>query len=317
MVFSVASIVSFSPSIPGMWRLAIGLTIGILCILYLFELGKSKKRRIGIDGIEGFANPTTKLIDEACYDEFYAQVYDPLVQPNARATIEVKTPLELMVKNGKPVDTIRVADLGCGTGLHVELFEREHVHSVVGYDRSEAMIKEARKRFPSRKFEVANIKEATAAAADQFDLITMYYFTLYMIPGRTEVLKNIFLWLAPGGVFCVHIVNKLKFDPILESASPFVGFSVQKYAEERITKSAVTFEEFDYTGDFQLHGSRAVYEEEFKFKNGNVRRHEQRVWMPNIEPMVKEIEDVGFKLLHHIDMTAVGYEYQYLFMFGK
>jgi hypothetical protein len=138
-----------------------------------------------------------------------------------------------------------------------------------------------------------------------------------MVPDRTQMLKNIFLWLAPGGVFVVHIVNKLKFDPVLESASPFVGFSVQKYADDRVTKSAVTFDEFEYTGDFQLHGSRAMYEEEFKFKDGSRRRHEQRVWMPNIDAIVAEITGAGFTLAHHADMTAIGYEYQYLFIFQK
>ena len=51
--------------------------------------------------------------------------------------------------------------------------------------------------------------------------------------------------------------------------------------------------------------------------DGRKRRHEQRVWMPNIEPLVKEITDIGFKLLHHVDLTAIGYEYQFLFLFGK
>ena len=114
-----------------------------------------------------------------------------------------------------------------------------------------------------------------------------------------------------------HIVNKLKFDPILEAASPFVGFSVQKYADERVTKSAVTFDEFEYVGDFQLHGSRAMYEETFKFKDGKVRRHEQRVWMPNIDVIVAEISGIGFKYAHHVDLTAIGYEYNYLFFFQK
>jgi DNA polymerase III alpha subunit len=81
--------------------------------------------------------------------------------------------------------------------------------------------------------------------------------------------------------------------------------------------STVTFDEFEYTGDFQLHGSRAMYEEEFKFKDGSRRRHEQRVWMPNIDAIVAEITGVGFKMAHHSDMTAIGYEYQYLFIFQK
>jgi len=296
-----------------MWLLALSLSIGILCILYLYSMGK--KKSIGFALEEGFANPST-LTNDTCYDEFYAKVYDPMVQPTARAAIEVKTPIEQLEKMGKPRKDIRVADIGCGTGIHVEFFANEGIHSIVGYDKSPAMIAECKQRF-DRDFKVGDVTDSNMAAADQFDLITMYYFTLYLIEERNKALRNIYLWLAPGGVFCVHIVNKLKFDPILEAASPFVGFSVQKYSDKRVTKSNITFEEFDYTGDFQLNGSRAIYEEIFKFKNGNIRRHEQQVWMPNIEPMVEEIESVGFKLLDHIDMTPIGYEYQYLFMFGK
>jgi ubiquinone/menaquinone biosynthesis C-methylase UbiE len=305
------------------WPLLVGILITICCILYVFELARSYGRRAKLDleGVEGFASGSSggvdQRLDDTCYDAFYAKVYDPLVQPTARATMETKVPLEWFEKKGKAASDVRVADIGCGTGLQVELFARQGVRSVVGYDKSTAMLAEARKRFPEREFIQGDATVATMATADQFDLITMLYFTIYMIPDRTQMLKNIFLWLAPGGVFMCHIVNKLKFDPILESASPFVGFSVQKYADERVTKSAVTFDEFEYTGDFQLHGSRAVYEETFNFKDGRVRRHEQRVWMPNIDLMVGEITAVGFKMAHHVDLTAIGYEYNYLFFFEK
>ena len=300
------------------WQLTVGIGIGILCVLYLTEIAKSYSRRPRIGMIEGFSSlPLDKRVDDACYDEFYAKVYDPLVQPTARAEVEIQTPIDWLATHGRTKGELRIADIGCGTGIHVEMMRREGVRSAVGYDRSPAMVAQAKKLFPESTYEVGDVTVATMAAADQFDLVTLYYFTLYMIQDRQAALKNIYLWLSPGGIFCVHIVNKLKFDPILESASPFVGFSIQKYADERVTKSAVTFDEFDYTGDFQLHGSRAIYEEEFRFKNGNVRTHEQRIWMPNIEPMVKEIEDVGFKLLHHVDLTAIGYEYQFLFLFSR
>lgn len=307
------------------WPLLIAILISMCCMFYLWELGKSYKRRAKLDleGIEGFANPgpgtsgVDQRLDERCYDAFYAKVYDPLVQPIARAPLETKVPLEWFKEKGREANTIRVADIGCGTGIHIELFAREGVASIIGYDKSESMIAEAKKRFPDREFVVGDATVATMASADQFDLVTMFYFTIYMVPERTQMLKNIFLWLAPGGAFVCHIVNKLKFDPILEAASPFVGFSVQKYADERVTKSSVTFDEFEYSGDFQLHGSRAAYEEVFKFKDGNVRRHEQRVWMPNIDALVAEITGVGFKYAHHVDMTAIGYEYNYLFFFQK
>ena len=290
-------------------------------MIYLWELCKSYQKQYSVDlgGVEGFTGSegVDQRLDDKCYDAFYAKVYDPLCQPIARAPLETKVPLEWLKEKGRPAEDIRVADIGCGTGLQVEMFARNGVRSVIGFDKSEAMIKEARSRFPEQEFIVGDATVATMATADQFDLVTMFYFTIYMVPERTQMLKNVFLWLAPGGLFVCHIVNKLKFDPILESASPFVGFSLQKYADERITKSAVTFDEFEYTGDFQLHGSRAMYEEVFKFKNGSVRRHEQRVWMPNIDVMVSEIEGTGFKYAHHVDLTAIGYEYNYLFFFQK
>jgi SAM-dependent methyltransferase len=304
------------------WTFVVSIVVMLLCIFYLLEIAKSYKSRTKLDlnGVEAFANPGSSLeehFDCDCYDQFYSKVYDQLVQPTARAGLETQIVLEWMEEKGRARDTLRIGDIGCGTGLHVALFARQGVASAIGYDKSTEMIKTAKNRYPDEKYEVGDAAVATMAAADQFDVMTAYYFTIYLTPNRADVLKNIYLWLSAGGVFVCHIVNKLKFDPILESASPFVGFSVQKYADERVTKSEVNFEEFDYTGDFQLHGSRAVYEELFKFRDGRVRRHEQRVWMPNIDAMVAEVESVGFKYAHHVDLTPIGYEYQYLFFFQK
>jgi hypothetical protein len=39
--------------------------------------------------------------------------------------------------------------------------------------------------------------------------------------------------------------------------------------------------------------------------------------MPNIANLVEEITAVGFKYVHHADLTAIGYEYNYLFLFAK
>ncbi len=309
--------------VTGMWPLVLAILITAVCGIYVWEVAQRYRRRrdvVDLTGVEAFTSGSGAMdsrMDDKCYDVFYAKVYDQLCQPTARAGLEVKVPLEWMIEKGRTVGDLRVADIGCGTGLHVELFAREGVRSVIGYDKSAHMITEARKRYPEREFKEGDATKATMAAADQFDIVTMYYFTVYMVPERDQMLKNIYLWLAPGGVFVVHVVNKLKFDPILESASPFIAFSVQKYSDERVTKSAVTFDEFEYTGDFQLHGSRAMYEEEFRFKDGRTRRHEQRLWMPNIDGFVDEVTAVGFKYAHHVDLTAIGYEYNYLFFFQK
>lgn len=306
----------------------LSITIIVLCGLYLLYLAfPTNPPPLQINGMveEGFTNPSNTVngvdqrIDDQCYDEFYAKVYDPLVQPIARAPLETKVALEWMTQQGRAINQLRVADIGCGTGLHVELFAKQGVFSVVGFDKSAAMIAEGKKRFPDRDLQVGDATVATMASANQFDLITLLYFTVYMVPDRIQMLKNIYLWLDTGGVFMVHIVNKHKMDPILESASPWIAFSPQKYMKEgeRITKSEVFFDKFDYMGDFQLHGSRAMYEETFKFKDGTIRKHEQRLWMPDIKTLVEEITSVGFKLQTHQDLTAGGLEYMYLFIFQK
>ena len=285
---------------------------------YVWEMGRSYKKAAQIEGFQtDWVGGQETRLDADCYDTFYSKVYDTLVQPEARAGMEIQIPLEWFKKENRELQQIRVADLGCGTGLHVELFGRAGVASVTGYDRSESMLAEAKRRYPQRQFSVGDVLTTNLIPAESVDLVTAYYFLIYMIPDRRTLLRNIYLWLAPGGVFVCHIVNKLKFDPILESASPFVGFSVQKYADDRVTASSVTFEEFNYKGDFQLNGSRGVYEEIFEFRDGRQRRHEQRVWMPNIDVLVAEIQGVGFHLLHHVDLTAIGYEYNYLFLFGR
>lgn len=335
-----------------MWPLFFAALAIVMCGIYLWDVMRSFRHRTGhtpfslppslsVDlteierftnppkGAEGFTNPTDNdslkiWIDNDCYDDFYASIYDTLIQPSARAGLETQVPIEWLVKErNRTLSDLRIADIGCGTGLHVELFRRQGVRSVLGVDRSEAMVATAKKRYPESTFLVGDASQTTMGsesgrvAADAFDLVTLYYFTIYMVPERTALLRNIYTWLAPGGLFVAHVVNKLKFDPVLEAASPFVGFSIQKYADERITTSRVTFKEFEYTGDFQLHGSRGVFEEEFRFTGGQTRKHEQRIWMPTIKSLVTEVAAAGFKYAHHVDLTPIGYEYQYLFFFEK
>jgi SAM-dependent methyltransferase len=179
------------------------------------------------------------------------------------------------------------------------------------------MIERARKVYPRETFKVGDCEQATTFTGSQFSLATMYYFTIYYIHHRDQILRNIFTWLKPGGGFVVHLVNRDKFDPILEAASPFVAFSVQKYAKERVTKSKVSFDKFDYTAEFNLQDNHAEFDETFKFKNGRIRRNKHHLIMPTMESMVREIEDAGFTFKEFIDLTPIGYEYQYLFCFVR
>ena len=273
--------------------------------------------REGFFGGSGVENDIQEFNNDNLYDKFYSKIYDQIVQGDVRVKSEVIFTLSWAKKYRPENNKIEILDVGCGTGGHVDEFKKEKVRRAVGIDVSEAMIERAKKLHPGNEYKVGNIEQPRIFAAGEFNLVTMYYFTIYYLHHKDQILRNIFNWLQPGGGFVVHYVNRDKFDPILESASPFTAFSVQKYSKERVTKSRVTFDKFEYVAEFTNEGAQAEFHELFNFKNGKKRRNLHKFHMPTMEQMTKEIEGAGFTFKEFIDLTPIGYEYQYLFCFVR
>jgi len=145
----------------------------------------------------------------------------------------------------------------------------------------------------------------------------MLYFTFYYLPDQEEFFRFANMWMKPGGKLIIEVVNKYKFDPILESASPFLAFSLQKYSKERIMKSKVTFDKFDYEAEFQLTDPKGEFYETFRFKNNHVRRQKHIFNMPTIDAIVKMGKIAGFKYIGFQDLNALGFEYAYLLQFER
>lgn len=313
--------------IDGLDILQIALVIIVTSLIanYVYMRWVTGHRRLqDLDGAEGFANPdgpdgdVIVLGNEHLFDDFYSRVYDVIVDGGTRQKAEVVMSLNY-AKTVRPEEkAIQVLDIGCGTGGDVALFKADGVGKAVGLDESDAMVAAARRRNPKGDYRVGSAEVAGQFAAGEFNLITMYYFTYYYLKDPDAAFRNIFNWLQPGGVLMIHLVNREKFDPILEAASPFVAFSLQKYTKERVTRSRVSFDKFTYEADFTLDGDRADFREEFKFKKGGkVRRQTHTLRMPRMETVVARAEASGFTYKQFLDMTGVGYEYQYLFVFVR
>jgi hypothetical protein len=127
--------------------------------------------------------------------------------------------------------------------------------------------------------------------------------------------RNLYLWVRPGGQLAIEVVNKYKFDPMLESASPLVGFSLQKYSKKRLTESNVVFDKFTYTGHFDLVDPQAEFIETFRFKDGTIRRQKHKMTMPTMEEIVKMGQAAGWVYQKYVDLVVVGFEYSYLLFF--
>jgi len=298
--------------------------VSILIANYIYlQWSLRTRRETELNGVEGFANPEGPdgdviiLGNEHLYDEFYAKIYDKIVQGDTRTGAEVALTLAFAKTFRPETSMIQVLDIGCGTGACVKEFRSAGVAKAVGLDASDAMIAQAKKNNPKGDYRVGEAEQIGQFAAEEFNLITMYYFTYYYLRDPQMMFKNAFNWLQPGGCLVIHLANREKFDPILEAASPFVAFSVQKYVKERVTRSKVSFDKFDYEADFSLEGNSAEFREEFQFKNGKRRRQVHHLMMPKMDEVVTAAEQNGFVYKQFIDLTAIGYEYQYLFCFVR
>lgn len=308
-------------------QVALVVLITILVANYVYmrwTAGVGGLRTSEFGDIEGFANPDGPdgdmivLGNEHLFDDFYSRVYDLVVDGGVRQKAETLMALNYAKTVRPEVKTISVLDIGSGTGDAVANFKAEGVGKAVGLDSSESMVAAARRKHPKGDYRVGEAEVAGQFAAGEFNLITLFYFTYYYLADPDAAFRNFYNWLQPGGVLVIHLVNREKFDPILEAASPFVAFSVQKYAKKRVTRSRVSFDKFEYEADFSLNGDRAEFHEDFKFKKtGKHRRQTHSLRMPIMETVVSRAEANGFTYKQFLDMTGVGYEYQYLFIFVR
>jgi SAM-dependent methyltransferase len=156
-----------------------------------------------------------------------------------------------------------------------------------------------------------------AAAAAEFTDAVLLYFTIYYFRDLDTLFRNLALWVKPGGNLAVEVVNKFKFEPILDSSNPWVGFSPQKYSKERITKSKVVFDKFDYEANFELDDPKAEFRETFRFKDGSVRRQKHTLYMPNMPDIIKKAQNNGWTYTKYVDLMPMSFAYGYLLFFSR
>ena len=251
------------------------------------------------------------------YDDFYANIYDNMFFHNIKLDHEIAE-----IENNTGMNSqsgCKILDIGCGIGHHVSRLSAKG-YDVLGVDQSTAMIKKAKATYPTCDFEVVNIlNNPTIFAPATFSQILCLYFTIYYVQDKPSFFKMCYEWLKPGGFLVIHLVNRVKFDPILPPAQKDFPISPQKLAKKRITQTIVKTDDFKYYADFQLNdvADTAHFVEKFKHNNGHIRKHKHVLYMQKMNVIESFATDAGFKFTGRYDMKDCGYEYQYLYFFTK
>jgi ubiquinone/menaquinone biosynthesis C-methylase UbiE len=280
----------------------------LLILIVLFKNLLPKK--------EGFIQNDKFIFKENndIYDDFYSTIYDYLVFSNIKNDYEIGA----IINKTQPDATSIIVDIGCGTGHHVASLSHNDLN-VLGIDISPSMIKTAREQYPKYKFEIGNALDNNLLKDSSTTHILCLYFTIYLLQDKSIFFNNCMNWLMPGGYLIVHLVEREKFDPILPPGNPLYIVSPQKYAKKRITHTKIKFDEFQYESDFKLEPQNdlAIFEEKFKFDNGNVRKQQHKLYMENMTDIIDMAQNAGFIVHAKIDLMKCAYENQFLFVFIK
>ena len=265
---------------------------------------------------EGFSQRRKYVLrkNDKIFDDFYVPVYDQLMNNKVKNLFEVKEIARTTKFNKHSV----LLDIGSGLGHHVNLFNKLGAEKCIGLDKSPAMIRASQYKYNDSQFKTGDVMNFMNFEAQSFTHITCLYFTIYYIKDKTRFFKNCYEWLLPRGYMALHLVNRNKFDPILNSADPLQVVSAQKYAKKRITNSLIKFKDFQYRGDFKLDKDIATFEEIFKDdKTKHIRQNIHKMYMPTQRYILSIAKELGFILKGKIDLVPVQYEYQYLYVLYK
>jgi SAM-dependent methyltransferase len=284
---------------------------------------------------EDFTNIERQVVHNnpiTIYDEFYSSLYDELFLNKMKNefeiyNIELYSIKEPKYKNKYSKDEIRILDLGCGNGKHLDILLRKN-YKADGIDISSPMLKRAKQLIEKTRYgegckliEGDFMKDTSIYVNGRYTHMLCLFYTIYYVKDTKTLMTNIYNSLRDGGYMILHLVNKKLFDPVLEKASKLIPlFNPQRHSTDRVTKTKLKFNKFDYIGDWRIeeNNMNVKFVEKFIFKdNRDMLINEHIFYMRNIPYYTAMAKQLGFELVKIVDLLPVNHDNSFLFIFRK
>lgn len=115
---------------------------------------------------------------------------------------------ECLRKEGFPASSSRVLELGCGTGVYVEMWKSMGVASLTGFDITAASVEHLAPRYPEYRFHREDVSDPGLLERHPggFDLVTAFDVLYHVVEdGKfARALENISALSRPGALLLVH-----------------------------------------------------------------------------------------------------------------
>tara|TARA_B100001093_G_C26833021_1_gene1017034 strand:- start:1407 stop:2318 length:912 start_codon:yes stop_codon:yes gene_type:complete len=272
------------------------------------------------DFVEEFSNYNNYELKDSLvniYDKFYTSIYDKLFGSSLRNEFEMYN-IRTYTDKDFSKNEIKYLDLGCGIGDQLKILNRDKI-ACVGIDNSMKMLEKARSNNPTVPLINGDFHNKKMFKNREFSHIYSLFYTIYYSDKPEKVFKNANYWLKPNGYFSIHLVNKSKFDPVLENSSRLIPlFNPQRHSENRVTQTKLTFNKFKYLSDWKFSDDNVEFIEHFMFKdNTKHRQNIHKLHMNDIKYYLKLAKNNGFKLIKIIDLLPANHEFNYIYIFKK
>ena len=228
-------------------------------------------------------------LDGDIYDDFYANVYDNIHEPLKYMNEEYITIMQRIQPRKESV----ILDIGAKTGHFMKLLQNDG-YVVHGLEESQSMIDKAQSLYTDLSIYRGNALNSQMFDKNVFNCIFVRDFMIYSFYDKPQMLGNCYYWLKPSGYLVIHLVNKNKYNPLVEIAN--YDTNPQEYTDDRITKCFVKNDDITYCQETQFNSdNRVVVKETFTDTlTYKTRQNEQTLYMQDIKTLEQIIMRAGF-----------------------
>lgn len=283
----------------------------IICLLILLSLFRSNYSKSSQEGFEQREQFVFKK-GPSIYDNFYANVYDQIVNTTIGSDFEIGT----IINSTQPTTKSIILDVGCRTGSRVSKLSENNLE-VIGIDVSPFMIKKSLMNYPDYKFIVGDALKVGQFQPSSFTHILCLDHIIYTFEDKRQLVNNFIDWLMPGGYFILHVVDIETFNPTSNKTELPIIVTTGKTPSSKTPTKSITTSEYDYTANYTVNDSIGTIVEKFKFNNGHVRKQEQYLYMDDKEVILTMVQQCGFTLQSIVDVLHSDYGKQYMYIFVK